>query len=261
MSIILNEYAWAERAIVEHDLGRKPSETLSRIAKYYAYCGMRKSEVRRKLEEFLYICDPHAVASKWTDTLDRLTKNAFKYGLVVIDGIDITDAEMEEIAKVHGKQAQRLAFTLLCIAKYKNEVSGSDESWVNTPDSEIMKMANIHTSVKRQCGMYAQLRDLGMIRFAKRVDNLSVKVMFARDGDVVMRVRDFRNLGYQYDMYNGGPYFVCINCGITDRLPEAKDGTRRARKYCRDCAAKIHTRQRVESVMRARKKSERNDCC
>ena len=35
MSIVLNEYDWAEKMIANHDLGKKPIETLSRVSKYY----------------------------------------------------------------------------------------------------------------------------------------------------------------------------------------------------------------------------------
>ena len=35
MSIVLNEYEWAERAIQNHELGKKPIETLNRVSKYY----------------------------------------------------------------------------------------------------------------------------------------------------------------------------------------------------------------------------------
>ena len=34
MGIVLNEYEWAEKMINNHDLGGKPTETLSRVAKY-----------------------------------------------------------------------------------------------------------------------------------------------------------------------------------------------------------------------------------
>lgn len=34
MSIVLNEYDWAEKMIANHDLGKKPIETLSRVSKY-----------------------------------------------------------------------------------------------------------------------------------------------------------------------------------------------------------------------------------
>lgn len=35
MSIVLNEYDWAERMLNNHELGQKPVETLNRISRYY----------------------------------------------------------------------------------------------------------------------------------------------------------------------------------------------------------------------------------
>ena len=46
MSIVLNEYEWAERMINNHDLGKRPVETLNRVAKYYLATGYSKREVR-----------------------------------------------------------------------------------------------------------------------------------------------------------------------------------------------------------------------
>ena len=37
MSIVLNEYEWAEKAIRDRDLGKKPGETIGRVAKYYLH--------------------------------------------------------------------------------------------------------------------------------------------------------------------------------------------------------------------------------
>lgn len=52
MSIVLNEYDWAEKMIANHDLGKKPIETLSRVSKYYYenhYSKMGDSESARLL--------------------------------------------------------------------------------------------------------------------------------------------------------------------------------------------------------------------
>ena len=196
MSIVLDEYTWAERAIREHDIGNKPSETLARVARYFAFRGYKRSEVRRRLEEFLYSCTPDAIPSKWSDTLDRLSKNAFKYPLVRIDSIPVTEAELKSVEAVGGKQARRLAVTLLCLAKYRAAASGKDDGWVNTPDAEVMKMANVHTSIKRQCMLYAQLRDAGLVRYEKKVENLSVQVLFSEnDSDTALERGDIENIG------------------------------------------------------------------
>ena len=250
MSIVLNEYDWAERQIADKTLGKKPYETLSRVAKYYIHKSYDRKEVRRLLDDFLLQCDPTASLVTWSDTLDSATKYAFKYPLVMIDEIIITKPEMERINALQGKQLRRLAFTLLCIAKYLYAVSENTNYWVNTPDNEIMRMANINTSIKRQSIMFGQLRDAELIRFSKQIDNLNVQVLFVEDGETAMRITDLRNLGYQYMKYCGEPYFECVHCGITTKMSSPAKG--RPPKYCVECAAEIRTRQNVNSVMRLR---------
>ena len=249
MSIVLNEAAWAANAIDSRELGKKPYETLVRVAKYYAHDGLTKKEVRTKLDEFLLLCDPSASTVAWSDTLDSAVKSAWKYPLVDVDHISISDKEIARIDAIPGKQTRRLAFTLLCIAKFRHAAYGNTEYWVNTPDNEIMNMANINTSIKRQSMMYGQLRDLGMIRFSHKVDNLSVQVLFAEDGNEAIQIRDFRNLGYQYLLYHGEAYYTCQRCGL---VCKCKDTAGRPNKYCRDCAAKVHMKQMINSVMRRR---------
>jgi hypothetical protein len=91
-----------------------------------------------------------------------------------------------------------------------------------------------------------------MINFSRKVDNTNVQVCFAEDGDEVMRVTDFRNLGYQYLKYHGEPFFICQNCGVTDRYNDPVRG--RKKKYCKECAAKVASRQTAECVLRKREK-------
>ena len=250
MSIVMNEYEWAERMIENRDLGSKPSETLTRVAKYYIASGYSKQDARKKLDEFLIQCDPAVSMPNWEDTLDKAVKKAVKNTLIQMDSVDISIEEMKAIEKLGGKQLRRLAFTLLCIAKYWYDVSEEHNYWVNTPDREIMTMANINTSIKRQSKMFSDLRDAGLIRFSKKIDNLSVQVLFAEPGDTAIRVRDFRNLGYQYMKYYGGAYFECENCGITEKAKNPSKGRRQ--KYCPNCALEIKLRQSIDAVMRHR---------
>lgn len=250
MSIVLNEYEWAERMINGHELGKKPIETLSRVAKYYYANQYSKKEVRKLLDTFLTQCDPSVSLVHWSDTLDRVAKSVDKFPIICLDGIRISQKELEKIETLGGKQMKRLAFTLLCVAKYWDAVSDSNNHWVNSSDKEIMQMANINTSVKRQSMMFGELRDAGFIRFSKKIDNLNVQVMFMEDGEAAMYIQDFRNIGYQYLKYYGEPYFDCVNCGITVKIQEPSKGRRQ--KYCPSCAVELHTKQKVESVMRRR---------
>lgn len=250
MSIVLKEHEWAENMIRSKSLGKKPSETLSRVARYYIDKGYNKKDTRNFLDTFLIQCEPTSSLPKWSDALDYALSRALRYEAIDIEGIDITKPEMDKIDALEGKQIKRLAFTLLCLAKYWKIILPLGDYWVNNKDNEIMAMANINTSIKRQGAMYWSLRECGMIQFSKKVDNTNVRVCFVKDGETVIRITDFRNLGYQYLKYHGEPYFECENCGLTTKINEPNRGRRQ--KYCRDCAVAINTQQRVNSVMRRR---------
>lgn len=249
MGIVLNEHYSAEQSILEKNLGRKPSETLARIARYYIDdCdGENKQTVRNKLDSFLLQCDPTASIPKWSGILDFATDWAFKHEAVNIDSIIITEPEIKKIDSLEGTQIRRLAFVLLCLSKYWNKVNKQNDNWVNNKDNEIMSFANINTSIRRQCAMYTELRNQEMIQFSKKVDNTNVKVLFAEDGEPAIIVTDLRNLGYQYLKYHGEPFLECANCGLTVKRANNKQ------KYCNSCYESIHLRQRVDSVMRYRK--------
>ena len=253
MSIVLNEHYYAEQAIQTRSLGKKPSETLSRVARYYidSCDSANKKTIRSKLDLFLLQCDSTASIPKWSKMLDFATDWAFKHEAIQIDSIIITKPEMDKIDSLDGKQIRRLAFVLLCLSKYWNIVNSQNDNWVNSKDNEIMAFANINTSIRRQCAMYTTLRDTGLIQFSKKVDNTNVRVCFAEDGDVAMTITDLRNLGYQYLKYHGEPYFECTNCGITVKIDEPTKG--RKQKYCKECAVEIKTKQNVNAVMRHRK--------
>lgn len=250
MSVVLRENDWAEQMIESHSLGKKPSETLRRVARYYMDKGYTTKEARARLESYILRCDPVLSIPKWSDTLDFAISRATKTASIDIQSIDITDAEMKRIDALSGKQIKRLAFTLLCLAKYWKIVIPGCDYWVNNKDSEIMALANINTSIKRQSLMYWTLREEGMIQFSRKVDNTNVKVCFVEEGDVVLHITDFRNLGYQYLMYHGEPYFECSCCGITTKLNNPDN--RRRQKYCTECATRMRLKQNVEAVMRYR---------
>lgn len=252
MSIVLKENEWAEEMIASQNLGKKPFETMKRVARSYLDKGYSKSQVRDELNLFLRQCEPKSSLSKWSSTLDKAVKCAAKYPAINIDNIEITETEMQKIDNLEGKQLRRLAFTLLCLAKYWAIIKPNADGWVNDKDNQTMSLANINTSIKRQGLLYWQLREAGMIQFSKMVDNTGVKVCFIEQDKPVMNITDFRNLGYQYLMYHGEPYFECTNCGLTTKIKNPDNN--RKPKYCAECASKIHMQQIVNSVMSRRQK-------
>lgn len=250
MTTILMENEWAERMINERRLGNNLTNTLRMVARYYLDMGFNRKDTRSKVEEYLVRCDPTISIPKVTERIKTAIRWAAKRPSVNIGAIDISKEEIETIDSLDGKQVRRLAFTLLCLAKYSGVVNPNNDGWVNTDDNEIMKMANISTSIKRQGLLYWKLREAGLIQFSKKVDNTGVKVLFMQDGESVIHIVDMRNLGYQYLMYHGEPYFECVNCGITTK--QSDPNNKRRQKYCPECAEKMRVKQCVEAVMRNR---------
>lgn len=253
MNIILKENEYAEQLLISCEIGNRPFETFRLVARYYFDKGFSSKEVRKKLEEFILRCDPKFNFTKKSDYLDTVVSNAARRVAVNINSIPITNAEMDKIDSLDRPQVKRLAFTLLCLAKYWHELKSDSDYWVNNKDTEIMSLANINTSIKRQGLMYWTLREAGMVQFSKKVDNTNVKVCFVEDGETVLHITDFRNLGYQYLMYHGEPYFECANCGIITKISNPQNN--RKPKYCVECASKIHMQQIVNSVMRQRQRA------
>ena len=256
MSIVLDEHQWAEDAINNNNMGKKPFETLSRVARYYIDEGYSKEETRALLDNYLLRCDPNVSLPKWANTLDHALGRALKYQAIVIDSIKITETEIKTISSIPGRIEQRLAFTLLCLSKYWNYINPNMNCWVCNPDSEIMKLANIEIGTRKQCSLYHTLWELGLIQFSKNVGNTTVRVLFLDDNteNIALEINDFRNLGYQYQNFRGNfagkQYFQCAECGLIDKYKDSKRGLKQ--KYCRSCAVKVQTRQKVNYVMKQR---------
>lgn len=242
MEIVLNERECAEYHLENNSLGQRPSETLSRIARYYAAEGYNNGEICRLLEEFILKCDPTACIVKWQNAIDTYARSSGKIPLAEIEYIPITKKEMDICDSLDGKPQKRIMFTLVCLAKYYNAVNENNGNWVNKRDDEILKLANVTRTVKERSLMFNDFRELGLIRFSKKVDNVNINVTcIDNDGDTVLKITDFRNLGYQYLKYHGESYFECESCGLTVR----RTGNRQ--KYCKDCASEINRKKSWDS--------------
>lgn len=256
MSIVLNEHEWAKEMIECRHLGKKPFDTIRRISRYYFDLGYKRRDVRRTIDRFVFQCGESPTSKRWSDKIDGAITMAQKNKAIIIDSIIITKPEMAIIESLGGSQVQKLAFTLLCLAKYRNAVSPLSDSWVSCKDNEVMKMANIHTSVRKQSEYYHSLIESGVIRPSKKIDNTNIQVLFAEDGDTAIEITDFRNLGYQYLLYRGDKrFFVCQNCGIITKkkkdAPEEELQVRgRKQKYCGECAIKVNIQKTMVRVMR-----------
>lgn len=184
------------------------------------------------LENFMLVSYPNFNPVKWQETIERQVKKAKKYSLIEIDFIPITKNELDTIKAINNKPQERLAFTLLCLAKFGNAVNLQNNDWTNREDKEIFRMANIQVSVEKQSAMVNSLRNKGLIQYSRIVDNLNTNVLFIdNESEVILEIEDFRNLGYEYALHCGEKFFKCENCGVLVRQNEKNN-----KKLCNECS-------------------------
>lgn len=246
--IILNECEYAEQRLKNNDIGEKPYITISIIAKYlYHKMGYRKKKIIEALTSFMEKSSKDYLANRhyWDGHIEKIASNAGQYELFEINGVWITKAEFAKIAELQDQLLEKLAFTLLCLAKLYNLRNPNNNSWVNNEVREVFKLARISCRTDDMYEYLCELEYEGYLESPKRNDNLSNRVTFAEaDGEKILLVSDFRELGYEYLKYRGGNYIRCAECGLL-----VKGNQARTKKYCQKCSVYTPKATRVVSCV------------
>lgn len=228
----MNERRRAEDILSSVQETTNPIHNVYLLSRYYYAQGMRQKEVLEKIEDYLRQF-PFLVLPKWQQTVDKIVAKAKGKGLIEIEYVGITEKELSEIAKLRKESLKKLAFTLLCIAKYFNTIRPENSSWVNTPDKDVFRMADIRTlDSKRQQKLIRELHLLGLVGYSKVVDNVNLRVLFVdTETEPVLRIYQFDDLGYQYLECIGDPSIVhCKCCGKLIKKTSCR------KDYCDECA-------------------------
>ena len=108
-------------------------------------------------------------------------------------------------------------------------------------------MACINTTAFDKDIKFNKLKELGLIEYAKKVNNLNIQVLYIdEDSDRAFLVSDFRKLGLEWRLYKGEKYIRCVDCGILTKKKSNRN------KYCKDCARMTRT-ERQRNLMRRRR--------
>ena len=241
MPVVLNEKKQAEYIIEKGEVGNKPTSTLFLLAKYYRQKeNLNKEQTFNKLNEFMEKNYKNYNSATWEDIIEDISKKANKYPLREIDYIEITKSEIDTIRNICNIKYEKLLFTMLCYAKLYNKISDKNNGWVNTDIKELFRVARV--SVKYRNDKFLYLNDLetaGLISFSNKNDNLNLRVTFIDDDSkTILRVDDFRELGYEYLNYIGDGKF--IRCDCCKRLVRK---TNNKCLYCHQCKKYIKNEQ------------------
>lgn len=265
--IVLNEKLYAEECLKNKSISDKPFYTLSILAKYYYHCfGYRKAKIIEFLTDFMAKYYPRYDCNKamWNESIEKIAKNAGKYTMFEIDGVWITEAELKTISNINNKILERLAFTLLCLAKLNNAKNPKNGGWVNNDAKEVFSLARISCNKSNRYEKLGKLHQLSLLEFPKRIDNLSCRVTYINDDSKKkLFISDFREIGYEYLKYIGGIYERCKECGRLFKVnkhhikycPSCGSGEQSNNKHiiCIDCGALFVTSYKNNTSCRCKK--------
>ena len=172
---------------------------------------------------------------EWEKIIDQAVKECNKHKLHQVDSIGITRKEMETIRTLRSNIKERLMFTLLCLAKYRNAIYPKNNAWVNYELPHVYRLANIDLSKRKKMLALNSLYEAGMINFGRNVDNTNVRVrIISEDPEIAVTIDDFRNLGNQYMRLFSDNYMTCGECGIVIRRANNKH------RLCKKCAEEMN---------------------
>ena len=251
MTIVLDEVRQAERIIREGEVGSKPASTLFLLGKYYRQKeNLGQEQTFLKLNEFMQMHYKNYNPALWEDLMEDISKKAAKYPLREVGSIGITQSELDKISEIRDEKYQKLLFSMLCYAKLYNLISEKNNGWVNASVPEIFRTARVAVKYKEDKFLYLNdLEKAGFLSFSAKNDNLNIRINFIdMDGASVIRIDDFRELGYAYLNFIGnGKYRKCQECQRLIR----KTGNKSL--YCKECRLKKQREWQRNSMRKLRK--------
>ena len=246
--------SYVESGIVEEDhLGR----TIYKRARYN-YFIKNLTDKKNYNEIIKFITENNTVGLTDFDIyefVNKAIKSAKKSELKQVNHIYITESELNFISELNDIKMEKVAFVLLALAKYHNEVSGEADDIVYIKLSEVKKMARINMNRVDFEYFYANLYDKGVLKM--NISPIStiqlVNFVSHNEDDLIafeLKEVDYLELAYVYLSWknSGKGYSRCEKC---DRL--MRQSKTRPRKYCEECAKEVLTEQKRIWAAKSRK--------
>lgn len=160
--------------------------------------------------------------------------------------IPVYDTDIALIEKCKKDRERKFLFTCMVLSKYY----GSE--WINVPYKDIFKLSNISLSNKERLKFIGGMYDNNYIGISYSNTNNSLRIPSAEKGELVMKIRNFDNLGNKLLAHLKDGYKTCVGIkpdgSICGKLIKV---TNNRMKYCKECAKfmdSINKRERMETL-------------
>ncbi|KMT21500.1 hypothetical protein [Clostridium cylindrosporum] len=255
---VLNEEKHAQYMLEKKKflLKRSMSYELRILAKHYIYNeGLNRPKTREKLIEFCKEDSDKFDEIQCRNIINNAVEGAKKYGFVNIEGINITQKELDKIKTLNNIRHERVAFIMLIISKFNNYVYNfkhqdkeSEYYLVFDKLSDIFKLAKVSGKQEDRIKIMKRLIDEGFIYMSTACN---YKVLFIdEEGEGIIELDDIREFVLLYEKYVGCKVIKCKECGQLVRQKNNRT------KYCDECKKEIKNKQNLKSWHKNKDKYE-----
>lgn len=215
-----------------------PEETIRDLARYnYHMLGMNKEDNYDAILTYMSKNCPDFYEEKYFKTIYRNIASAKKYKFRNVSSVKITQSEMDTIAALNDIRKEKIAFVLLAVAKYYNNVSDDNNNRMYISISDLFKMARVSIPCKERATYLHFAYETGILVEHTLVGtNLKVVSIIDDSSETVMELSegDYKELAYMYLNYKNGGYKACKGCGKLFKMHKSEPG----RLYCKECGKK-----------------------
>lgn len=215
-----------------------PEDTIRDLARYnYHILGMKKEDNYDEILAYMTRNCPDFYEENYFKTIYRNISSAKKYKFRSVSPVVITRSEIDRIIGLNDIRKEKIAFVLLAVAKYYNNVSSDNNNRMYISISDIFKLARVAIPCKERAGYLHFAYEEGLLVEHSFVGtNLKVAGFIDNNSESVIELReaDYKELAYTYLNYKVGGYKRCKCCGKLFKMQKREPG----RLYCKECGQK-----------------------
>ena len=215
-----------------------PEETIRDLARYnYHILGMKKEDNYDAILAYMTRNCSDFYEEKYFKIIYRNISSAKKYKFRSVAPVKINRTEIDKIIGLNDIRKEKIAFVLLAVAKYYNNVSSDNNNRMYISMSDLFKLSRVAIPCKERASyLHFAYQEGILVEHMFVGTNLKVAGFVDDDSETVLELDEdaYKELAYTYLNYKGGGYKHCKNCGKLFKMHKSAPG----RLYCKDCGQK-----------------------
>ena len=215
-----------------------PEDTIRDLARYnHHVLGMKKEDNYDAILNYMTRNCIDFYEEKYFKIIYRNISSAKKYKFRSVAPVKITRTEIDKIVGLNDIRKEKIAFVLLAVAKYYNNVSSDNNNRMYISMSDLFKLSRVAIPCKeRATYLHFAYQEGILVEHMFVGTNLKVAGFVDDSSETVLELgeNDYKELAYTYLNYKCGGYKYCRGCGRLFKVTKKSS----MKLYCKECGQK-----------------------